>query len=379
MTKSIINLGTFSRVVVASIFIILIVYGITHSKKKSPETFMGAIDIPTQSSSSIIPSIQGLDYIYETQDRGKFALPREVRNIAPSQPTMTVSDQEYDWSDNVYGLLSVDDSMFIAVDDRNRLQKTPLLNNGTFGVPEVVVGRSDSGIIVNPFYEPPRSYPAPNYCPDGLFGQGSKSRTGFYIPVKVCNNSIANGTYIQYRNDDGRMGAVAGFMPNRSINWIAIDPITEFFFIPENDGSSLRSVDVYDWNETRYSTRTSTNISPRLVRNIPLYRNNRQTMISYVTAACFSSNGIFYVLSDSGSAECGVYAFTLNRGGTRLNFLRFIPIRKEQSSFATLDDQHLVGITCKRTNMEHDDLYVLYLNKDIGTDNVSLIKISRAW
>jgi hypothetical protein len=376
MAKSYINLGTFSRVILASIFGILIVYAIAYSKKKSPETFMGAIDIPTQSS-SIIPSIQGLDYIYETEDRGKFALPREVRNIVPSSPTMTISDQEYEWSDNVYGLLSVDNSMFIAVDDRNRIQKTPLLANGTLGVPEIVGGRRD--IILNPFDQPDRSYPAPTYCPNGLFGQGAKARTGFYVPVKMCNNTIGNGTYIQYRNDTGSMGASAGFLANRSIDWIAIDPITEFFFMSPNNGSSLNSVAVYDWSETRYNVRTSTSMNPRLVRNIPLFRSGRQMNITNVTAACFSSNGIFYVLCNDNGNTSGVYSFSLNMDGTKLNFTRFIPIMKQEESFGGIDTQSLVGITCKRTSLGHDDLYVLYLNKDIGTDNISLIKVSRVW
>ena len=59
--------------------------------------------------------------------------------------------------------------------------------------------------------------------------------------------------------------------------------------------------------------------------------------------------------------------------------MSFIHIPKQVSSFQSLDSQSLVGITCKRINSDHDDLYVLYLNKDLGTDNVSLIKVPRVW
>ena len=360
------------------IFVIAVIYAIVRmnkSQNKTPEGFMESV--PTQVP-SVIPSITDLEYIFQAEDRGKFALPRETRNIVPSNPITTVLDREYDWSDNVYGLLYNNNSMYIAVDDRNRIQKTPLLSNDTFGTPEFVVGRSED-ITINPFYEPPRAYPAPYYCPDGFFGQGAKARTGFYVPVKSCNNRISNGSYIQYRTDDGRMGTVAGFLPNRSIDWIAIDPITQFFFIPQSNGSSLNTVSIYDWTSTRYSSRTSTSMNPRLVRNIPLIRDNRPTTIINVTAACFSSNGVFYVLCDSNNNTSGAYAFTLNRDGTKLNFMRFIHIPKQVSSFQSLDSQSLVGITCKRINSDHDDLYVLYLNKDLGTDNVSLIKVPRVW
>jgi hypothetical protein len=308
----------------------------------------------------------------------RFNRPREWRNLPDSNPTIRINDQQYDWSDNVYGLLSVQNNMFIAVNDRNRLQKTPLLSNDTFGTPDIVSGRRD--IILNFFNEPDRSYPAPNYCPDGFFGQGSKADNGFYIPVKSCNNGTNNGTYIQYRNDSGSMGATAGFLANRSINWLAIDPITKFFFIPSNDSTTLSNVSVYDWTPTRYDYRSSTNIISRFVRNIPLFSNNSPFSIQNVTAACFSSNGIFYVLCNNNNNNSGVYAFMLNRDGTRFNLMRFKYIRKQPEALLSFgsDAQSLVGITCK-SSQTYNDLYVLYLNKDTGTDNISLIKISNVW
>lgn len=306
---------------------------------------------------------------------------RPYREYGNPTQTKIVNNREYEWSDNVYGLLGTIDNgtknFYIAVDDRNRLQKTPFVNN-TFGTPSIVPGTG--GGLFN-FSKPKRSYPAPNYCPDGFFGQGSKADTGFYIPIKSC----VGGTYIQYRNDSGSMGATAGLLQGRSINWIAIDPISKFFFVQSTDNSTLSSVSVYDWTPTPYNSRTSTNILPRLITNVILTDPNRiisngigYITISNVTAACFSSNGIFHVLCDDNGSTSGVYSFKYEYN--RFILRRFIHIAKNSESrlsFGT-DKQSLVGITCflSNQNTQSNNLYVLYLDNDVATtDNVSLIEI----
>jgi hypothetical protein len=311
-----------------------------------------------------VKELQGND------DKYRFATPRNYRNVITLLRGEVIKDKQYDWSDNVFGLTATKNHMYIAVDNRKKLQYTPISADDSFGQPEVLQRRSI-------FSDPEYAYPTPIYCEYGKYGQGQslykEDDEYVVIPIKGCEN----GTFLSGRFN-GRLSRDIAFIPNLRLDWIAYDPLSKFFFIPLN-GSRLDKVQAIDLVATEFDYPSFTNSIVRYVKDVTFKLNGNAYVLNDVVACCFSKNGIFYALCNGNSQQpAGVYVFWLHYTGNDFHLMKYLKLdKKVEERIAGIsigDTQKYVGMTCKNVG-DRVDLYVLHLNNDaFSTDNISLYK-----
>jgi hypothetical protein len=334
-------------------------------------------DVPTNIK-NVVNRLQGKD------DKYRFSVPRPWRDVITLRTGSIVNDVEYDWSDNVFGLCASKNSYYIAVDDRKRLQKTPIKADETFGEPQAIPG---SGNEFNLFGgEPDYSYPRTYYCSKGKFGQAHTlfTQEDYTItPLKGCKSKNKNGSYLENRYEGRPNPATAIFLKDLQIDWVAFDPKSQFYFVSPT-GQSLSKVRALDLVYSDFDYDSATAGVARTVRDIPLRNNNKDFTLNNAVAACFSKNGIFYVLCDGNREQAsGVWVFWLHYTGNYFQLVDIITVQKAASStvlgVSVGDSQKLVGVTCRDMGT-YNNLYVLYLNNDVvSTDNISLIKFQNVW
>ncbi len=253
-----------------------------------------------------------------------------------------IDDIEYSWSEGIKGLTYFKDQM-------------EYVTSGKDGDRMIVVKTNSSG----GFGELEENFPMYRECnrEGGEYGQGTFYDSQRMLLPIICGND----TLLNIRTGSRLGTRLHVRIPNVKARWVAYDEITGMLFVPHDqpNGKLLR-IGIYEFKDQVF------NSTIRHVRDLSL--TNR---LLNVTAGVFSEDGILWLLENGRDrGECRGFHISVDGVGNVIGRQKKIAsLPRPSGSF--IDRQDFVGLARK-----DGDLIALLRNQDIGTDNVSLFKIS---